>query len=256
MVVSLLTRENLSFSRRINTCLESKRPCDSHLRLLTFAPKDYFGSQQGFCFILFFFFFTFHQSSPQKRRTVESAVTHAAWSSSKSHLACPILKYVLSLIWLSPELWVMHLPSYLQELVSKQDTSHFWGNITDLLLGVIFQVSGTLSNRPLDVIFSLLQGMRGPLIKLRSRLYLRFARNYYFCACLQSLFAADVWELTPYYSLNQLVFIHLFLFCFSMNWAHFKWILRIFLSRASRQKLMKDVRVFCWYLCFYERLAL
>lgn len=112
----------------------------------------------------------------------------------------------------------MHLPSYLQELVSKQDTSHFCGNITDpLFFGVIFQVSGTLSNRPLDVGFSLLQGIRGSLIKLQSRLYLRFARNYYFCACLQSLFAADVWKLTPYYSLKQLVFIHLFLFCFSMN---------------------------------------
>lgn len=54
-VVVLLTRENLSFSRRISTCLESNRPCDSHLRLLTFAPKDYFSSQQGFCFISFFF---------------------------------------------------------------------------------------------------------------------------------------------------------------------------------------------------------
>lgn len=155
-------------------------------------------------------------------------------------LASPTLhvlsqKYVLSLIWLSSELWVMHLPSYLQELVSKQDTSHFCGNITDpLFFGVIFQVSGTLSNRPLDVGFSLLQGIRGPLIKLQSRLYLRFARNYYFCACLQSLFAADVWKLTPYYSLKQLVFIHLFLFCFSMNWAHFKWILGIFLIACQQ----------------------
>lgn len=131
-VVVLLTRENLSFSRRINTCLESNHPCDSRLRLLTFAPKDYFSSQQGVCFISIFYF---PPIPPKKRRTVESAVTHAAWSSSKSHLACPIPK-ICSITHMT-FLWIMsYAPAVIpagtslqtghQPLLWKHNRSSFW----------------------------------------------------------------------------------------------------------------------------------
>lgn len=73
---------------------------------------------------------------------------------------------------------------------------------------------------------------------------LRFSLNCHFCACLQSLFAADVWELNPYYSLKQAVIHSLVAVLFSMNRGGFKWATLGLLSRASRQEQMRNARTF------------